>query len=312
MLRRSPAWKRASSTLKMRLPGVWQRLMLDWGKGGDALEPLAVARDLPVGLCAWYRYRAHLAGVKSYVMFVGYPRSGHSIIGSMLNAHPNVFAGHRVRVLRYAAAGYSRKAILGMSIVADRRFERMGRIGSKRYDYTVGGQWQGRFSELLVAGDTNVTNRFLQRRPELLARLREILGMPVKLVHIVRNPFDNIATMSIRNRLTLAEAADSYFALCDGAVSIRTLVAADDWFDLRHEDVISDAPAALSKLCGFLSVPAPEDYLAACDAIIYRKAHNSRNEVTWEPPVRKSVEARMAAYPFLAGYTFDDTAEAPA
>ncbi len=280
--------------------------MTDWGKGTDVLEPLAVVRDLPLGLWSGRRDRTHLAGVGCYVMFVGYPRSGHSIIGSMLNAHPNVVAGHRVRVLRYAAAGFGREAILGMSMVADRRFERMGRIGSKRYDYRVPGQWQGRFSELMVVGDTNVTNRFVQRRPELLARLRNVLGIPVKLVHVVRNPFDNIATMSMRNRLTLTEAADSYFDLCDGATGIRTLVADDEWLDLRHEDVIGDAPTALAGLCAFLGVPAPPDYLADCDAIIYRKAHNSRHEVDWHPDVRASVEKRMGAYPFLAGYAFDD------
>ncbi|MGQ0743194.1 MAG: sulfotransferase [Acidimicrobiales bacterium] len=306
MLRRTNLWRRSSSALKGRLPGVWQRLMTDWGKGTDVLEPLTVARDLPLGLASGWRDRSHLADVRSYVMFVGYPRSGHSIIGSLLNAHPNVMAGHRVRVLRYAAAGYPRTAILGMSMVADQRFARMGRVGSKRYDYTVPGQWQGRFTTLMVVGDTNVTNRFLQRRPETLAKLRQILGLPVKLVHIVRNPYDNIATMSVRNRLTLAEAADSYFSLCDGSVAIRALVEASDWFDLRHEDVIGDCAAALSKLCGFLGVPAPDDYLADCTNVIYSSPNRSRNQVEWPPEVAESVASRMAQYEFLAGYRFDD------
>lgn len=36
------------------------------------------------------RYRDDLAPVRTFIMFVGHPRSGHSLVGSLLDAHPNV------------------------------------------------------------------------------------------------------------------------------------------------------------------------------------------------------------------------------
>jgi len=41
-------------------------------------------------------------------MFVGYPRSGHSVIGSLLNAHPDMVVAHELNALRYVQAGFSR------------------------------------------------------------------------------------------------------------------------------------------------------------------------------------------------------------
>jgi hypothetical protein len=35
------------------------------------------------------RHRASFAHVESFCMFIGYPRSGHTLIGSILDAHPN-------------------------------------------------------------------------------------------------------------------------------------------------------------------------------------------------------------------------------
>lgn len=37
------------------------------------------------------------ASVRTFVLFVGYPRSGHSLIGSIMDAHPNIIIAHEVR-----------------------------------------------------------------------------------------------------------------------------------------------------------------------------------------------------------------------
>ncbi|HSH59747.1 MAG TPA: hypothetical protein VK988_08945 [Acidimicrobiales bacterium] len=265
-------------------------------------------RDYPLSLWTARRGERSFENLKSFVMFIGYPRSGHSIVGSLLNAHPNVVIGHRLRVLRYVHARFGRKQLCGMVMLADERFARLGRVGSKRYNYSVPGQWQGRYCDLQVIGDSNVTNNYLRRKPELLPRLREVMGVPVKLVHVVRNPYDNISTMSIRNRLTLQEAADRYFTLCDGAALIQTGTAVDDWFDLRHEDLLDDPMLWLDRLCVFVGVAAHQDYLNACASVLYRNPHHSRHEVDWSHEMIQQVQSRMVAYPFLRGYAFEQPA----
>ena len=310
-LRRTRVWRSGSEVLKKRAPGAWQGLAEQWGKAADALEPLQLVRDYPLSWWNAQRDPRAFENLQSFVMFVGYPRSGHSIVGSLLNAHPNLVIGHRLRVLRYVGAGFGRQQLCGMVLLADERFARLGRVGSKRYNYSVPGQWQGRYRDLQVIGDSNVTNNYLRRRPELLPRLRQVMDLPVKLVHVVRNPYDNISTMSIRNRLSLQEAMDRYFSLCEGAALIQAASPSEDWFDLRHEDLLDDPILWLERLCTFVGVRAHQGYLEACSSVLYRSPHQSRQEVDWSPEMIRQVHARMAPYPFLQDYSFEEPA-APA
>jgi phage terminase large subunit-like protein len=52
------------------------------------------------------RNRFHDVGV--FCIFIGYPRSGHSLVGSLLNAHPEVIISHELDVLRCAAIVYDK------------------------------------------------------------------------------------------------------------------------------------------------------------------------------------------------------------
>ena len=39
-------------------------------------------------------------GIKTFVMFIGYPRSGHSIVGSLMDAHPHMVIANEFLLLR--------------------------------------------------------------------------------------------------------------------------------------------------------------------------------------------------------------------
>lgn len=313
MLRRTRPWRTGSALLKRRAPVLWEDLAAGWGRAAAVVgEPLQMARDYPLSLAVGLKHRAAFSDVQCFVMFVGYPRSGHTIVGSLLNAHPNIVMGHRLRVLRYVAARFRREQLLAMVLLSDRRFEKLGRVGSKRYNYSVPGQWQGRHSKIRVIGDSNVVNTFVRRRPELLPQLAAIVGVPTRMIHVVRNPFDNISTMSMRNRLTLSEATERYFWLCDGIEPMRLATAHGDWFDLRHEDLLEDAAGWLRRLCEFVGVPADRSYLEACATIVYRRPHHSRHEVEWSSEMIERVQAKIEEYPFLKGYSYEDAATEPA
>jgi hypothetical protein len=44
-----------------------------------------------------------LGQVRSFCLFIGYPRSGHSLVGSLLDAHPDIAIAHEVNVLGLVA-----------------------------------------------------------------------------------------------------------------------------------------------------------------------------------------------------------------
>ena len=254
------------------------------------------------------RHRNLFKSVQTYCLFIGYPRSGHSLVGSLLDAHPNVVIAHELDTLRYLRAKpVGRDGLFWLILERDREFTENGRRQAG-YDYSVPNQWQGRFDRLLVVGDKKggESTRRIARDPSLLPRLKRRAGVDVRIVHVVRNPFDNIATMSKRSdgRRTLATCADAYFTMCRTNDEIRRR---DDTsvLDLRHEELIRRPKDCLAELCRFLGVDPTPDYLADCAGIVYASPHRSRTEVDWAPGVIEDVQNRMASFAFLEGYTFD-------
>jgi hypothetical protein len=274
-----------------------------------ALTSVGVARDWLLSRRVAGRHAADFDQIERYLMFAGYPRSGHSLVGSLLNAHPDVVVSHQLNALRYVENGFSRAQLFGMIFLSDARFEKKGRTGTKReYDYAVPGQWQGRYRTLRVIGDKRGkgSSQAIGADPQLLANLRDLVKVPVRCLHVLRNPYDSITTMSKRTRSPLDRTADRFFRLADGVVTIRSLLPPEAWHDLRHEDLIADPRAAVAGLCTFLGIEPHPDYLDACAGIIYQTPHRSRFDREWSPELIGAVARRSAAYDFFSGYVYDE------
>lgn len=243
--------------------------------------------------------------VERFAMFIGYPRSGHSVIGSLLDAHPDMLLSHELDVLQFVYARFSRRQILAMIIANSRQFTAAGRR-SPYYSYAVPTQWQGRWRTLRVIGDKQgeACTLRLQAKPELLERLQETIRWPVKFIHTYRNPYDNIATIAKRLQLDLPAATRYYFSLCETVQATQRRWPASDWFDLRQESFIADPRAQLAQLCKFLGVEPAPDYLEDCARIVFDSPHRSRTETNWPEDLVVTICNRMKEIPHLAGYEF--------
>lgn len=304
-----PVLSDVTGVLKQRYPSYWRQFTRGVMAVERSLAPLELVRDHPLSLATGFRSRRDFAEIEAYAMFVGASRSGHSLVGSLLNAHPEVVIAHQLHALRYVAAGFRRLQIFGMILRTDNRYGKRGRISNKgRFHYAVPGQWQGRFTRLRVIGDKRgaSSTELLDQRPELLERLRSVVGVPLRIVHVVRNPFDNISTMAVRFRTGLPAAADRYFTLLEITASVKAATEEGEWLDLRHEDMIADPATWLPRLCSFVGVTAEDDYVNDCASIIYKRPHQSRFEASWSDQLREQVERQIAAFPFLEGYCFEE------
>jgi len=256
------------------------------------------------------RYAEHYPEVEAFCLFIGYPRSGHSLVGSLLDAHPETAIAHERDAARDIDKGFSREQLYYLILENTRAFAESGRSWSG-YDYQVPGQWNGRFRRLRVIGDKkgDATSRRLGRRPGLLATMREDLGVPIKLVHVVRNPWDNVASMARRDGTSLAESMRRYLRMCHAAQRVRKSVADADWLDIHHDDLIADPRGILTELCGFLGVTAPADYLGDCAEVVFSAPEHTRSAVQWTQELRQRLARELAPYPAFARYRFDDGSE---
>ena len=241
-------------------------------------------------------------------MFIGYPKSGHSLIGSLLDAHPDMLIAHELGTLKYIYAGFSKRQIYYLLFENSRSFTEAGRIWGA-YSYAVPNQWQGRLRELRIIGDKHGEGAVLRMRvrPWLLQRLRKTFGIDMKFIHVIRNPYDTISTLSRRRfALDLRKGMKYFFSLCETVADIKKQINSAHIFELKQESFIDSPTTCLKGLCYYLGADASDGYLRDCASIVFKSPHKSRYDVQWSHKLIDIVKRRMKSFPFLDGYSYDD------
>lgn len=270
----------------------------------DAAREIAAPR----GLVEAWRERRLFARVESFCMFIGYPRSGHSLVGALLDAHPEAVIAHELGALALFEQGMGRRDVYRRILQNAHEFAASGASPRPGYELMVPGGSQGRYTRLRVIGDKlgGESTRLLARDPDLLARLERRFRVPVRAIHVVRNPYDNIATLHRwRRNKGIKKLMPRHFALVKANDKLRRRLG-DRVMDVRHEDFVAHPRERLADLCRFVGLEPSSDYLEACARIVFASPHQSRHEVEWPPKLRAKVDNRIARYDFLAGYSFDD------
>jgi Sulfotransferase family len=237
-------------------------------------------------------------------LFIGYPRSGHSLVGALLDAHPDVALAHQADALRLLDEGMS-QAELVRTLVADTEIRAAKGRRQGKYLYVVDGWWQGRTRTIRVVGDANSgkSTPRIGADPAVVERAERHLGVPIKLVHIVRNPYDNIATLSMRREHTMTSGIQTFEQLT-GIVEGQILRGHPPVLTIRHDDLIADAAGELARICEFIGIEPDPAYLEACASIVFASPHKTRETVEWTADDLDAVEDLIARRSFLAGFSF--------
>jgi hypothetical protein len=249
--------------------------------------------------------------VQAFCLFVGYSRSGHSLVGALLDAHPEITIANEANALKLVVEqGLSRRALFEALVENARRQAEhpRGRRGGGGYSYVVPGQWQGRARRLRVIGDNNGgrTRGRLARDPEELTRLERLVQAPLRVLHVTRNPYDVIARRVLISKegLTLLRATENF------AVSARTI---DDTviekgdrpvLTIRHESLVESPKTELTRACRFLGVHTDDAYLDACASIVFSSPQTARTRIEWTQAERDAVQEVIDGHAFLAGYSW--------
>lgn len=255
-------------------------------------------------------HREDFDAVERYCMFIGHGRTGHSLVGSLLNGHSEMVVSHELdalRVLDQARVPVTRDQFFAAILQRDDEFNKLGREWTK-YTYDVPGTAQGEFDRLRVIGDKKgaATTRRLGQHPELLGALRETVSVPIRLVHVVRNPFDTIASRRKLLDVWKEYGVEKYFANADNVELVSDMLAEDELFRLHYEDLVRDTAGVLADLCEFVGVDADEDYLSACEDFVFDSPKQTRHDIEWTDEEIERIEGNNRDYDWLEQYTFDD------
>ena len=272
----------------------------------------AVALQLARATVEGVQNRRAFRDVKHFVFFIGYPHSGSSLIGSLLNCHPEAVISHETDILRFVRPGITRQQLFALVLDGDRRFAAVGRRWM-HIDYDFPGTHQGTYEHLLVVGDkmAHRSSLRIEADPTVLERLRRVVGVPIRVLYLTRNPFDNIASLAApslvrRPNASLSKAFERYRRFADAVYDVIPRLEPDELLHLSYESVSADPARRMSEICQFIGVSATDSFLETCTSAIRPGASRSRERITWPPEERQRVEELIATHPTLDHYTFDD------
>ena len=287
-----------------------------------------------------------VSGVRLFVLFVGYPRSGHSIIASFLDAHPNVVMAHEFHVFRWI-----REANLDFS--KSQLFNELFRSSytnidrsctDKGYNLTVEGSWQGRYRDRIdVIGDKKGgrNSKLYSKSPEHFVeqykKLQQVVSIPIRFIHCIRNPYDIISTMALfqsesfmspnsthphvtrlqngtlvhdtyKNDKLLSQQIKEQFLLADAVLEFsQSAIDRHSLLEVHNHELVSHPKQTILKLCQFLEIECPSDYVKSCANKVFPELSRSRFTVDWPEEMKKMVQDRIQKYPFFRQYSYNGT-----
>ncbi|MBF0232548.1 MAG: sulfotransferase [Desulfamplus sp.] len=243
-----------------------------------------------------------LSHLRYFVVFIGNPRSGTTIVRSLLDAHPNIVLGNEVNALEHLFCGEHIKCVMGRILNQSSRFALNPFWNG--YAYHVPMASTGSSNVCMVIGDKKAsrTTRLFMENISLLYLLQKRIPIPVRFIHCVRNPFDVITTKTLRNGNSLEWNIQQYFRLEQTSADVLRSLKPEQFHRVYLEQLIENPSYVLQHLIEFLSLTADDDYLLACKSIVYDKPNHSRFAHPWSQENISEVEHLTLGYEHLSYY----------
>lgn len=180
------------------------------------------------------------------------------------------------------------------------------------YSYSIPGEWNGRFTTIKVIGDKKGgrSAEMLSRKSAIFDMVEASFGMPVKYVHVMRNPYDMISTLYLKTKPGGPEKlhllADRIFFRLKGVEKLRSQIPPENWFDLYHERIITDPDRTIADLFHFFELEIPEGFIENCRKKLYKTPHQSRRDIEWKQDEIDYVTGKIAEFEHFSSYCFND------
>ena len=259
--------------------------------------------------CSWLDYWIHrnrFTEVDTFACFIGYPRTGHTLLSALINAHPSAMMSNELKPLLLFRLGFNWRQVFALIYRRDRYFSRWDYTQTQTgYKYEVPGAEQGSWTRGTLIGDKSAeaTAAETLRDPELFDTIRQGLdGRRLRVIHHVRSPYDSIATIARRNKVPVARALRKYSKLLRAVNQSRPGLSSDEFLTTYHEDLVANPKQELERVCRFLGLDTDESYLDACAAIIFEKPQRTRQLIDWTSEEEAAVVELCRQTDFLQRY----------
>ncbi len=278
--------------------------------------------------------------VQSFVFFVGYPRSSHSVLASLIDGHPNAIIAHEFGL--FSQLAFSTNGLLtNRTLLYDALYQNSHyhstqgwrshepTFQTKGYSLQLNGSWQGNFRHLRVIGDKSggLTSRMYHDQPDLFTllyqQLSRLVKVPLKVIHVVRNPYDMIATRLLyrfsnvkRQKanyssehplncpLNMSQAMKRLFeeakAVLDMSQALNLSV-----LEVHNVNLVKSPRGEMRRVCKFLGLQCTSWYVDLIAKNMLKSVSVTRKSLVWPDKARDFIDTQILSLPFFQRYSFD-------
>lgn len=244
--------------------------------------------------------------MKYFLMFCAPPRSGHTLVASIINAHPNCIISNQMFILNEA-----------MNKTTFDKIKTMIKNGSRLYGDTRSVTPVPK-EEIKVIGDKTghrTVQYIIDNGYEGLQKLKDIVNMEMKWINVVRNPFDVITTWTLKNRDHLKRKnkqfdineiyKDVFIKYRNLNKKIAELHKTENILTINHEYVIRRTDRTLKEISKFLDLgQVPNNWKLRVKEVVWPSPNITRTKMKWTPKMKKNVNEIIKKYDWLHGYSY--------
>jgi hypothetical protein len=258
------------------------------------------------------------------------------MVASLLDAHPGAAVANEFDAIKGYENGETREELFTKLVAVSTAYKIVGRCQAG-YRFDIPGVAALPFTperKLRLIGDklAGVTSRKRLSEAELV-NFQQFVGLNMKLIHVVRNPFDMVAsrfaagTTELLGRWALQHNASHHPYLAEHPIKVegnaglmerlgksvslvlqemtynmkvRSWIAAGElpayrWIDVLLEDFLDSPTSQLQRLGEFLGLDCHEEaYLTRAASIVHREGHASRDELIWPEKIYDRLQEALA------------------
>lgn len=240
-----------------------------------------------------------------WITFVGEGRSGHTIVSAILGSHPHIrLAEEQKYISKWCREPWDKERILNHLYQSGEGVERrkLGFPNILTYE-----------EPLLAVGDKcgwDAVNEYRKRgaSSDIITRFGNHMGMPVKTIVTVRNPFDNISAWIVSpkyqrlykdNNLRFRRMIKRYKQFHDAA---NEIIKNQDVFYLYNEALISNPSEVIQELSDWLDLKSDREWRRYCASRVFKKPNKRSETLNWPEVYRQRVLTYINDNELLARY----------
>lgn len=232
----------------------------------------------------------------NWITFIGEGRSGHTIISAILDSHPNIrLAEEQKYITKWAKEGWERAKIIDAT-------KKCGH-GKERKPKALPGslKWE---EPLLAIGDKcgwDAVNLIKKQGEsiDVLDRFSDHMQMPIKVIHSIRDPYDNIcAWLDSPKYQRLYGTGNSLYMK-----SIRRyarfysvadeLLKRHDHFDLHNAEICANPRKVITEMAEYLELPVVEPWLTNAVNSLFKRPNKRADRHDWPDKWVRNIDERV-------------------